>query len=102
MRWFGILFFAGLAAALLTSFVLCRKKKEYAAGLNLALTQLIFGGVSFLFLIAASPWTGKEMNETAEWLRWGVGSIVSLVMLAAGIIGAAVSVISLVKTGKHE
>lgn len=101
MRWFEVLLFAGFAAALLAGFFFCRKKKEYAAGLNLGLTQLIFGGMTFPFVIA-EPWTGKGMNETAEWLKWGMGSVVSFVMLAAGIIGTAVSIASLVKARKHE
>lgn len=101
MRWFRLLSFAGFTAALLAGFLFCRKKKEYAAGLNLALIQLIFGGMTFPFVIAA-PWTGKGITEAAEWLEWGMGSVVSFVMLAAGIIGAAVSIASLVKAGRHE
>lgn len=102
MRWFEVLLFAGFAAALLAGFFFCRKKKEYAAGLNLALTQLIFGGVSVLSLIAASPWTGKDVTEAAEWLEWGIWSVISFMMLAAGIIGTAVSIASLVKAGKGK
>lgn len=102
MRWFRLLSFAGFTAALLAGFLFCRKKKEYAAGLNLALTQLIFGSVSVLSLIATSPWTGKEMTETAERMEWGVGSVVSVGMLAVGIIGTAVSIASLVKARRHE
>lgn len=102
MRWFEVLLFAGFAAALLAGFFFCRKKKEYAAGLNLALTQLIFGGMSFLLLIAVPPWTGKDVTEAAEWLIWAVWCVVSIVMLAAGIIGTAVSIASLVKPGKHK
>lgn len=101
MRWFRLLSFAGLTAALLASFFFCRKRKEYAAGLNLALTQLIFGGMTFP-LVIAEPWTGKGMTETAQWLEWGLWSVASLVMLAAGIIGTAVSIASLVKTRRHE
>lgn len=102
MRWVRLLPFEGFATVLLAGFLFCRKKKEYAAGLNLAIIQLIFGGISFLSLIATPPWTGKDVNETAQWLEWGVWSVVSFVTLAAAIICTAVSIASLVKAGKQK
>lgn len=99
MAWTRLALYAALAAALLAGFVLCRKRGEHAAGLNLAVIQLIFGGL-LLPACLSGPWTDKGVEVL--WLEWGLWSALCAATLVAGTVCAAVSIARLVKAGKNQ